>query len=95
MCEQSTLHVDELSLDTLMTNVNPVDAVHSSRTIRTGVSYQRSDPMYYWTVSRVLYRIFFAGGGGGREGGEMIELQLVNCNDILEVYKEKSRHIPL
>ena len=87
--EQNTLHVDELSLDTLITNVNPVDAVHSSRTIRTGVSYQRSEPMYYWTVSRDLYRIFCWGGG------EMIELQLVNFNDILEVYKEKNRHIPL
>ena len=28
-------------------------------------------------------------------GGKMIELQLVNFNDILEVYKEKNRPIPL
>ena len=34
-------------------------------------------------------------GGGGGGGGEMRELQLVNFSDILEVYKEKNRCIPL
>ena len=48
------------------------------------------DKLYMYMYMSGFYTRFFAGGGG-----EMIELQLVNFNDILEVYEEKNRCIPL